>query len=113
MKTYEKIILKKYSINRLKGKLSNKKDVYITLGEEINGVKYHIDISIWRPDLLLKGEYTKETYNLSIEEYDAKYRSCNAVKLIDERHEFSTIEEVIDYLDKKYLKKEDWIEDEK
>lgn len=111
--------LKKYKINELKGKLSNGKNVFIVLSEKKGKIFYNIDINLFRADLIKKlhseKEYDKETYILTIEKYDTAYpgdKEANCI--IDERLIFNHLRETIDYLDKKrFLKREDWIIDEK
>lgn len=76
-------------------------------------VKYMTALTFWRLDVILnlKKEYKKETYVLRIDKGLAKNFDIFSKDLvIDERHEFHTVEEIIDYLDKKgYLKRKDWI----
>ncbi|MEK6862515.1 MAG: hypothetical protein AABY07_11240 [Nanoarchaeota archaeon] len=77
-------------------------------------IKYEIIIQFWRLDVIpnLKKKYKKETYVLGVEKGDARWQIDHENLLIDERHEFHKVEEIINYLDKKgYLKREEWIKD--
>lgn len=101
---------KKHTVNRLKGILSNGDVIKFKL-EDCNTITI---IQFWRLDVIesLKKEYKKETYVLTTEKYE-KMHIQEGEEIIDERLEFNTIEEIIDYLDKKgYLKREDWIIEE-
>lgn len=112
------IKLNSYTLSRLKGKLSNRKNVLILLKEKIRGITYNLQIELWRGDLMkpsiMNQKYSEETYILTIEKYDSRYASPNVKCIIDKRLEFSSLTDVIDYLDKnKFVKKSDWIIDEK
>jgi hypothetical protein len=114
-KDFGRSSMKKYTLNRLRGVLSNGKDIYLYSEESENGIFYVKRVSIWRPDVVksVKEKNTKETYVVTVEKWDKRY-SPEGQELIDESAEFSSLQEVIEYLDKKgYLKKSDWIEDEK
>lgn len=108
----------KYNLSQLKKKLLFRKDneIYFYYNINIDGTVYKTHIRFWRLDTIpeLKDKYPKETYVLLIERGDARYALELGNLNIDERHEFHTIEEIIEYLDKKgYLKREDWIIEEK
>ena len=60
----------------------------------------------------LKQKYTSETYVLTIEKYDSRYVPEGDLA-IDERLEFTNLQEAIDYLvSKGFLKRDDLIKDE-
>ncbi len=105
----------KHTLNELKGKLSNKKWIYLYTEAKIKKVLYNVDIEICRADLNFPGEkYKGETYFLRIERWPPQYPGNKGSSPLDEDFDFKTIEEVANYLDKnKILKKEEWIDDEK
>ena len=79
-------------------------------------VKYMTALSMWRLDVIpsIKKDYKKETYVLGIDKGKAKnFDFFSKDLIIDERHEFHTVDEIVDYLDiMAYLKKERWIAQE-
>ncbi len=95
--------MKNYSLGKLKGKLSNGKDVFITYKTEESGSAYVFRIRIWRLDVIaqLKDQYTNEKYVMILE----KQNSETGKFAMDERHEFDSVEEILDYLDKNNLVK--------
>lgn len=119
MNNYKIEKAKKYSLNQLNGRLSNGKGIFIVLNEYSKKINYIIEIDFFRIDIIKepyfnKKEYNKETYILTVEKYDSnypgnKFGGC----VIDDRLEFNSIQEAIDYLDKNYIKKEDWIIEDK
>ena len=105
--------VKKYSLNRLKGRLASQKRYHIFLQEKKDSRTYNIDIDIWRIDVLDKKRCPKEQYGLIIEKYDSRYMSSDTYMLIEKSLEFDHIEEVLDYLkNNSYVKEEDLIKDE-
>ena len=99
--------VKKYSLNQIKGRLSNKKFIIIWLEEVVNNQINTISIEIYR-DFEAEGEsYSILTYKYYNDMYDG-------ISLKDRGMKFTKLEDLIDYLDKNYIKKEEWIiEDEK
>ncbi len=105
--------MKKYTLNRLKGRLSSGKGVFFCIKEDKGNIVYNIDIEFWRLDIIkeIKDKYPKETYVLTIEKYNSEYPGDKEGGcLIELRQEFNSVEDIIDYLDKnKFIKKEEWI----
>ena len=95
--------MKKYSLGQLKGKLSNGKDIFITYKIEESGSAYVFRIRIWRLDVIaqLKDHYFNEKYVMILE----KQNSETGKFTVDERHEFGSVEEILEYLDKNNLVK--------
>lgn len=102
---------RKHTINELKGKLSNKKWIFLYTTTKIKKNIYNVDIEICRADLIFpEDKSNNEIYFLRIERWNSKYPGEKGESLLDEDFNFKMLEEVIDYLDKnKILKKEDWI----
>lgn len=107
---------RKISLQGLKNGLNRGKSYTLFYFTKDYNIKYEVVIQFWRLDIIpeLKRKYKKETYVLGIEKGDARYTFDENTLLIDEHHEFHKVEEIISYLDKRgYLKKEEWIKDEK
>ena len=107
--------MKKYTLNHLKGRINNGKTFFLRLKEQKGDLTLNLDINFWRLDIIknLKKEYGKETYVLTIEKYDSRFYPTNTKCLVDIREEFSSIEDILSYLEKnKFIKKEDLIEDD-
>lgn len=103
--------MKKYTLSRLKGILSNGKWFFLTLKEKNKDKIYNIDIEICRADLNFSENKDKgEKYFLRIEKYDSKHPGDKGSSKLDKDKEFDKLEKVIGYLSKyKILKKEEWI----
>lgn len=108
--------MRKYTINQFKGRLSNGKAIDIEKSVYDNNMEYIIWIVIRRLDILkeLKLKYTSETYVVTIEKFESDNPTPeDEALLIDERLEFNSVEEILDYLEEKnYCKKEEIIKDE-
>lgn len=106
---------KEGTLNEIKDRLANGEEFAFWYLDKKEVITYKTQINFWRLDIIpkLKKKYKKETYVLGIERGDARWVLEEGNLIIDERHEFHTVEEIIDYLDKKgYLKKKDWIKNE-
>ncbi len=109
--------LKKFRISELKKLTKKFKDIGCFYATRENGVYYRTELSFNRVDIFKQYRklYKTETYVLTV--FRGKLKNFDIFSknlLIDERHEFHTIEQIIDYLDRKgYLKKEEWIATEK
>lgn len=106
--------LKKHKWNELKNKLGSGKNILILLQDKIKGITYNLEINLWRGDLEkpspMNKKYLSTTYILTIEQYDSRYASSDSDFLIDQKLEFNSLEEVVNYLEKnKILKRDDWL----
>src|SRR3989338_8979393 len=110
------VAFNRISLNSLKNDLSKGEEFILFYFTKENSTKNEMVVQFSRLDIIpeLKKKYKKETYVLGVEKGDARYTLAESTLLIDERHEFHKVEEIINYLDKKgYLKRNDWIKDEK
>ena len=111
VKSFSRIFLKD-----LKNNLNKKGSYTLFYNLLENNEELQLVFMFWRLDIIkeLKKKYKTETYVLNIEKGKPGFDSFHSDELlIDERHEFHTVEEIIDYLDEKgYLKREDWINNE-
>jgi hypothetical protein len=103
--------IRKYSIDKLKGILSNGKVFYLTKKIEVKNVTYNLDIEIWRSDLKNTGEKSrKQQYFLRIEKYDSKYPGDKGSSDTDQDNTFDTLDELIAFLNtNQIIQKKEWI----
>ena len=102
-----------YSPSKLKTILQKGTHIAITYSTKPRKTEFYTEIGFNRLDIIssLKKRYKKETYVLTVfKGKAATFDIFSKDLIIDERHEFHTVEEIIDYLHKKdYLKRKDWI----
>lgn len=105
----------KYNLRDLRKKLSQKELIEFSYENKLKNDIFRTFIRMWRLDLRKdeSGEYPEEKYCLLVEKGNIKYYFEEGNLVIDERHEFNKVEEIIKYLDKKgYLKRGEWIKDD-
>ncbi len=107
--------MRRYTLNYLKGILSNGKVVQFRLIEKKGGLEYVTVVGFWRLDVIksLKRKYPEETYVVKIEKGDARYVLEEGGLILDEKKEFSKLEDLLDYLDQSgCIKKKDLLKED-
>ncbi len=105
----------KYTLRDLRKRLSQKEIIEFSYESKLKNDTFRTFIRMWRLNLGKDdfNEYPKERYCLLIEKGNIKYYFEEDHLVVNERHEFNTIEEIIEYLDKNgYLKRSERTKDD-